>query len=156
GTRALRRPAARPARRTEPRPTGDRLHEGRVVAEDVTPVPADGTIELADDASIEAETAKPVNVPVARSERARRTAYRLRFVHVYSALAVVAGSALGAFVVVLQRPKAKPPADWSTFVPQGSLTARLFQIADVIPKGYRLTNGDQLVGATASAPQQQI
>src|SRR5262249_10083760 len=33
---------------------------------------------------------------------------------------------------------------------------RLFQIADVIPKGYRLTNGDQLVGATASAPQQQI
>jgi hypothetical protein len=93
---------------------------------------------------------------MSRSERARRSAYRFRFVLFYFGLAVVAGSALGAFIVVLQRPKAKPPAAWSTFVPKGNLTARLFQIADVIPKGYRLQNGKQLVGATPSPPQQQI
>ena len=127
------------------------------MAEDVTPVEADAVLaEQPDDASIEAETAKPVNVPMSRSERARRSAYRFRFVLFYFGLAVVAGSALGAFIVVLQRPKAKPPAAWSTFVPKGSLTARLFQIADVIPKGYRLQDGKQLVGATLSPPQQQI
>jgi hypothetical protein len=127
------------------------------VAQDVTPVEAEGAlVEQADDASIEAETAKPINVPLPRSERARKSAYRFRFVLFYFALAIAAGSALGAFVVVLQRPKTKPPAPWSTFVPKGSLTARLFQIADVIPKGYRLANGKQLVGATPSPPQQQI
>ncbi len=127
------------------------------MAEDVTPVVAEGAVAVqSDDASIEAETAKPINVPVPRSERARGSAYRFRFVLFYFALAVVAGSALGAFVVVLQRPKAKPPAAWSPFIPTGSLTARLFQIADVIPKGYRLQSGKQLVGATPSPPQQQI
>jgi len=127
------------------------------VAEDVTPVAAEGAlVGQPGEASIEAETAKPVNVPIPRSERARKSAYRMRFVLFYFGLAVVAGSALGAFVVVVQRPKAKPPAAWSTFVPTGSLTARLFQIADVIPKSYRLKNGKQLVGVTASPPQQQI
>jgi hypothetical protein len=127
------------------------------VAEDVSAVEAEGAlVEQPDDASIEAETAKPVNVPIPRSERARHSAYRFRFVLFYFALALVAGSALGAFVVVLQRPKAKPPAVWSPFVPKGSLTARLFQIADVIPKGYRLQDGKQLVSATPSPPQQQI
>ncbi len=116
----------------------------------------DALVEQPGDASIEAETAKPVNVPIPRSERARHSAYRLRFVLFYFGLAVVAGSALGAFVVVLQRPKEKPPAPWSTFVPKGNLTARLFQIADVIPKSYRIQNGKQLVAATPSAPQQQI
>jgi hypothetical protein len=127
------------------------------VAEDVTAAGTHVAVpEQPGDASIEAETAKPINVPVPRSERARKTAYRLRFVLFYFALAVVAGSALGAFIVVLQRPKAKPPAAWSTFKPKGNLTARLFQIADVIPKSYRLDGGKQLVAATPSAPQQQI
>jgi hypothetical protein len=79
----------------------------------------------------------------------------MRFVLMYFLLAIVAGSALGAFIVVLDRPHKQPPPPWSTFVPKGSLTARLFQIADTVPKSYRGASGRQLVGATVTPPQQQ-
>ncbi len=90
------------------------------------------------------------------ADHARQSAYRLRFVVTYFLLAIVAGGAIGGLIVVLDRPAAKPPAAWSSFTPKGTLTARLFQIADTIPRRYRGGNGKQLVGATVSAPQQQI
>jgi hypothetical protein len=94
---------------------------------------------------------------VGRAERARSSGYRIRFVLTYFGLAIVAGAAIGALVVVLNRPHHKAPPAWSKqFVPKGSLTARLFQIADQIPKGYRRENGKQLVGAVVTGPQQQI
>jgi hypothetical protein len=103
-------------------------------------------------ASIEAETAKPVE-RLTRPERARRTAYRVRFILFYFGLALVAGSAIGALVVVLSRPSAKPAPAWSTWRPDGkSASARVLQIADRVPKGYRLQNGDPLVLAHASPP----
>jgi hypothetical protein len=126
------------------------------VAEDVIPVGGESSLEPGT-GSIEAEQAKPVGPPVSRTERARQTAYRFRFVLVYFALAIVAGSAVGALVVVLDRPRTHAPPPWATgFVPNGNLNARLFQIAEVVPKGYRNVNGKQLVGAVVTAPQQQI
>ena len=109
-------------------------------------------------AVVEAETARPVGVidDHTRAERARRSAYRFRFLLIYFALAIVAGSAVGAFVVVLSRPKATPPPPWSSLVPTGAATARLYQIIDQIPRHYRLENGDQLVAASLAPPQQLI
>jgi hypothetical protein len=125
------------------------------VAEDVIPA-AGGATPLPDTTgSIEAETAKPVPRP-SRADRARRSAYRLRFVLFYFLLALLAGGAIGALVVVLTRPEPKKPAPWSAFVPTGSTTARLFQIIDEVPKRYRSADGKQLVSASAAPPQQLI
>jgi hypothetical protein len=111
---------------------------------DVAPVPA-----------LEAEAAEPRRrLPrLARAERARSSAYRARFVLVYFGLAVLAGAAVGALVVVLERPHAKGAAAWSTWKPPGrSESARILQIVDHIPKAYRLTNGKPLVLASVSRP----
>lgn len=107
---------------------------------------------------VEAETARPVGgVEVhSRAERARHTAYRARFVLIYFALAIVAGSAVGAFVVVLSRPHAKPPPPWSTFVPSGSADARTKQIADHVQNEYKLPIGDTLVAVRSGRPVQTV
>ena len=99
----------------------------------------------------------PVPVPVAgqgptRAERARSEGYRTRFVFVYFVLAVVVGAAVGAFAVVASRPKAAHAQSWSTWRPSGSDTAKIFQIADIVPRSYRLPNGDALAVAHPSAP----
>ncbi len=114
-------------------------------------VPATGAV-------VEAEPARPVGgVAVqSRADRARSSAYRFRFVLFYFGLAIVAGSAMGAFVVVLSRPHAEPPPPWSTFVPTGSVSARLFQIVDRLPKKYRGEDGKQLVSVAVASPQQLI
>lgn len=84
-----------------------------------------------------------------RSERARRSSYRLRFAVVYLFLAAALGAGLSAFLVLATR---EPPADaqaWSEWQPTGSETAMVRQIADRIPQAYR-QNGEQLVVSTAS------
>lgn len=84
-----------------------------------------------------------------RSERARRSSYRLRFLVVYAFLAAVLGAGVSAFAVLATR---EPPADaaaWSEWEPTGSPTAMVRQIADRIPQAYR-QSGEQLVVATAS------
>jgi len=89
----------------------------------------------------------------ARAERARSSAYRSRFVLVYFALAILGGSALGALIVVLERPHAKGAAAWSTWKPTGhSESARILQIVDHVPKAYRLATGKPLVLASVSRP----
>ena len=104
---------------------------------------------------IEAEPARPVEAPTSlpRSDRARQTSYRSRFVAVYVALAVIAGVGVGAFLVLLARPEAKEPPAWSTtFVPAGSEAAKAKQIASWIAGRYKLANGQQLAAALVGPP----
>ena len=81
---------------------------------------------------VDAEPAKPVgeSSSVPRSERARKSGYRRRFVMVYGALALIGGIALGALIVLLTRPDAVPNPSWSSWEPTGSSNAQVKQIAD--------------------------
>ncbi len=111
--------------------------------------------DAADRPIVDAEQARPADVerPASRAESARRNSYRSRFAGVYLALAVVAGSAIGAFVVLLARPDPGPPASWSAFEPEGTASARLHQIINTIPQRYRGEDGSQLVTASVNPPQ---
>ena len=112
------------------------------------------TDEAASSTVIEAERAQPVGgtTRTGGDERPRRPAYRKRFALVYVALAVVAGAAAGSLIVLLGRPDAAPAAKWSAWEPSGSREARALQIADRIPKEYRLANGSQLAVALVGPP----
>jgi len=90
---------------------------------------------------------------VTRSERARRTAYRYRFGIIYFCLAAVVGASVGAFIVIVGKPKPAPQAAWSSFEPTGSALARVTEIADQIPRAYQLKDGGQLVDAAGGIPQ---
>ncbi|MCP9484386.1 MAG: hypothetical protein MSC30_00855 [Gaiellaceae bacterium MAG52_C11] len=85
-----------------------------------------------------------------RGERARLTSYRFRFGLVYVILAALVGAAAGAFVVLVSRPGLAPEPSWSSWQPEGSRIARVRQIADRIPKAYKLPSGDQLTVARGS------
>ena len=101
---------------------------------------------------IEAEPAKPLESPgVPRSERARTTGYRRRFAYIYGALALIAGIAIGALLVLLTRPDAVPNPAWSAWEPSGSSNARVKQIADHVAKEYRF-QGEQMVVALGGPP----
>ena len=103
---------------------------------------------------IDAEPAQPIGGQRAsRSDRARSAAYRLRFTLLYVALALVAGVAIGGFVVQSTRPDPAPPAKWSAWEPTGSDVAQARQIADQVAKRYRLPDGQQVVAAIVSAPK---
>ena len=122
---------------------------------------SDTTAPGGDRTVIEAETAQPVGSSFdgsgedtpSRAERARSAGYRSRFAFVYGALALVAGVAAGAFVVLLFRPDPPPPQKWSSWQPHGSSTSEVRQIADQIAKKYRQKNGTELVAALPSAPK---
>jgi hypothetical protein len=103
---------------------------------------------------IEAEPAQPVGATTRPAQRGggRRSAYRKRFALVYVLLAVVAGAAAGSLIVLLGKPDAAPSAKWSAWEPTGSPEAKALQIADRIPKGYRLDNGSQLAVALVGPP----
>ena len=102
---------------------------------------------------VDAEPAKPVgeSSSVPRSERARKSGYRRRFVIVYGALALIGGIALGALIVLLTRPDAVPNPSWSSWEPSGSSNARVKQIADHVAKEYRY-QGQQMVVALGGPP----
>jgi hypothetical protein len=104
---------------------------------------------------VEAEQARPVETPAAPS-RAERARQRSRFAAVYLVLAIVAGAAIGSFIVLIARPDTPPPAAWSSFEPDGSSAARLHQIVDTIPPKYRRKDGSQLVSVSVSDPQAQV
>src|SRR5262249_55905362 len=114
----------------------DRLRRRGVVAED-----------LAQDRPLVAQR------PATRSERARSTAYRYRFGIIYFFLAAVVGASIGAFIVIVGKPKPAPTPAWSAFEPTGSPLARVTEIADQVPRDYQLKNGDQLVDAAGGIPQ---
>ena len=94
---------------------------------------------------------KPARVD-SRAERARRAAYRSRFALLYVLLAIVAGGALGALVVLVSRGSPAPAAAWSSFQPTGTNDQKVAQIAANIGGKYHLPSGDQLVTITAGSP----
>ena len=107
-------------------------------------------------AAVEAAPARPTTSggePVHRSERARRSAYSLRFGAVYFLLAAIVGGAVGSFVVLASQDGPAAAGKWSSWEPEGSETARTRQIADHVSRGYRHPNGDQLVFAIGGPPQ---
>ena len=111
------------------------------MAEDVTPAEAPV-----------AERAPEPELPLVRtrSDRARQTSYRFRFMVLYVVLAAIVGAGVGTFVVLATRPAPPEAAAWSPWTPSGSKLAMLRQIADRVPKAYRQENGEQLTVSQAS------
>ena len=118
---------------------------------------------MADDVRKIATGAQPPSAPPAvagtkparvesRAERARRAAYRSRFALLYVVLAVVAGGALGALVVLVSRGSPAPAAAWSSWQPTGTSDQRVAQIASKTAGKYDLPSGNQLVTITAGPP----
>jgi hypothetical protein len=83
-----------------------------------------------------------------RSERARRSSYRLRFAIIYVLLAVALGVAIGAFTVLTQSEPAEP-VPWSSWRPDGRENQYPDAIAEHVAPAYRLPSGRQLVGVLA-------
>ena len=118
---------------------------------------------MADDVRKIATGAQPPSAPPAvagtkparvdsRAERARRAAYRSRFALLYVVLAIIAGGALGALVVLVGRGSPAPAPAWSSFQPSGTNDQRVAQIAANIGTKYHLPSGNQLVTVTAGSP----
>ena len=98
-----------------------------------------------------AAPAVPARTP-SRAERARRTVYRGRFALLYLLLAAVAGAAVGATIVLIDRGSPAPAPAWSSWKPTGSAERREAQIADHISSKYRLPSGNQLATVIAGPP----
>jgi hypothetical protein len=97
----------------------------------------------------------PLTSAPTRSERARKSVYRLRFALVYVVLAAIVGGAVGTFIVLMSRPDAAPAAEWSSWKPEeeASEGAKAKQIADHISTQYRLPSGNQLAVAVVGPPE---
>jgi len=84
-----------------------------------------------------------------RSERARRSSYRLRFAIVYALLAAGLGLAIGVFTVLTTQSEPADPVRWSAWRPDGRENQYPDAIAEHVAPGYRLPSGRQLVGVLA-------
>jgi hypothetical protein len=87
-----------------------------------------------------------------RAERARRTAYRRRFVVFYAVLGIIAGAAIGAAVALMAEGTPEPPPAWSAWEPSGSSERRAAQIGEHVSGPYRLLSGSQLAAVTYTGP----
>jgi hypothetical protein len=86
---------------------------------------------------------------------ARGLGTRGRFAVAYLLLGAAVGTAIGVFVVLLQRPEPLPPADWSTWGPAAaSVNGQALEIADHVGRSYRLPTGDPLVAVKVGGPEQ--
>ncbi|MGB2874077.1 MAG: hypothetical protein WBB76_01220 [Gaiellaceae bacterium] len=84
---------------------------------------------------------------------ARALGTRHRFVIAYVLLAAAVGSAAGAFIVLVERPAAKPPAAWSSWKPSRGSSAETAQlIATHVGGSYRLSSGLQLARVVVGVP----
>jgi hypothetical protein len=84
---------------------------------------------------------------------ARSVSVARRFSLAYLALAAVFGAAIGAFIVVLERPAPKPPPPWSSWQPTAEDPgARQQQISKYVAALYHLTSGNKLVNVIAGGP----
>lgn len=92
---------------------------------------------------------EPATVP-SRSERARESAYRNRFVLVYFALAVVLGCAIGALVVGLSSSSKKTAKPRTVFQPSSSGELGAMDLAVRVQQRYRLPDGHSFVDVVAS------
>ncbi len=85
---------------------------------------------------------------------ARTLNTRTVFVAAYLLLGVAAGAAIGAAVVLAQRPGPTPPPPWSSWRPaSSSVKDQVLQIADHVGRSYRLPSGDQLVAIKVGGAQ---
>jgi hypothetical protein len=76
-----------------------------------------------------------------------------RFRLAYFGLAMLFGAAIGALIVVVERPAPAPPAPWSAWQPTADGPgARQAQIAKHIERQYRLPSGKRLVNVLAGGP----
>ncbi len=87
-----------------------------------------------------------------RAERARRTAYRGRFVAFYAVLGIIAGAGIGAAVALMAEGAPEPPPAWSQWEPSGSSERRAAQVGEHVSGLYRLPSGDQLAAVTYTGP----
>ena len=113
------------------------------MAEDLTrsvPAASEPLVERAPDAA-----------PLARGAR-ESVAHRFRFALAYLALAAVAGAALGAVVVLLDRPDSDT-ARWSRWEPRGPAGQHPTEIARHVAPRYRDAAGRRLVTVFAGPPE---
>ena len=87
---------------------------------------------------------------------ARSLGHKGRFTLAYLLLGAAVGAALGAFIVLVQRPGPKPPVPWSTWKPaDASVGETARAIASHVGGAYKLPDGTQLarvmLGPTRSA-----
>ncbi len=84
---------------------------------------------------------------------ARPLSSRKVFVAAYLILGVAAGAAIGAAVVLAQRPEPAPPPPWSSWRPGTSaLRTQTLEIANHVGRAYKLPSGDQLATVKVSNP----
>lgn len=83
-----------------------------------------------------------------RSEKARRSSYRLRFGIIYVLLAATVGAGVGSFIVLAGRPDPEPEPAWSAWAPTGSPGAMVRQIADRIPQSYTTDEGQLTISTS--------
>lgn len=121
------------------------------MADDVRRIAAESQPPAAASKAV-AAAAPPTSAKASRAERARQAAYRSRFALLYVLLAIVAGGAIGALVVLVSRGSPAPAAAWSSWQPNGTSDQRVAQIATRIAGTYHLPSGHQLVTAIAGAP----
>lgn len=87
---------------------------------------------------------------------ARALGTRSRFLIAYLLLAATVGAAVGAFIVLAQRPGPKPPPPWSSWQPGStSVNSQALEIADHVGNGYRLPNGEPLAAVKIRNPADQ-
>jgi hypothetical protein len=92
---------------------------------------------------------------VARRPQETPSVFRGRFAFAYLALAVLAGAALGATFLVLDRPEEQVGAPWSAWEPEGNESSYPRQIADYVAQRYTHPSGAPLVGIIAGPPAVQ-
>jgi len=124
------------------------------VAEDVAPIPrpalpapqpADGSEPV----EIGAPT-PPVGAAPTRSDQARRSAYRGRFVVVYFVLAVVVGIAIGGLAVVLGSPEKQTATPTPVFTPSITGENGAIELASEVQHTYRSANDTPFVNIVAT------
>jgi hypothetical protein len=107
---------------------------------------------------IDAQVARKVDAPaedIPAEERARLSGYKRRFAIIYLGLALAAGVALGALIVVASDDDGSTQAvqtAGSEFHPNGSPNARVSEIAARVASRYRGEDGQQLVAAISGPP----
>lgn len=124
------------------------------MAEGVSEQPPPGVavepVEPVEPAAPVAETAEPLVPRVVTSEESR--VYRRRFGVAYLALAVLAGAAVGAAILLQGRPEQQESA-WSSWQPTGRESSYDTQVADFVSGRYKHPNGNTLVAVIPSKPQ---
>jgi hypothetical protein len=84
---------------------------------------------------------------------ARPLSTRTVFVAAYLMLGVAAGSAIGAAIVLAQRPGPTPPPPWSSWRPGTTgLRTQALEIANHIGSAYKLPGGDPLAAVKVVSP----